>query len=101
MPGVPLERGDGDGFVIFPHGFQLEVERDWLPAEDVTISEASDTVESWDAFRRDCPVGWNLLTLHVEPLVAASLSCGGRRAVAQSGGARTPVATPWGLVEEP
>lgn len=99
-PGVPLELTGGDSFVIFPHRFQLEVERAWLPAEEVTIWEPVAETGEWSCFRRECPAGWTLLAVLIEPLAARvylAIEAALLRALVERA---LPSPSLWGVVDE-
>jgi pSer/pThr/pTyr-binding forkhead associated (FHA) protein len=67
-PMVPVEMTDGDVFVIFPHRFEVAVEREWVAGEGVRLSESRPEAASWAEFSEALPAGWNALSLDVSPL---------------------------------
>lgn len=58
---------DGDNFVIFPHRFQVAIERAWAPAPDVKLTKAMRSIGTWKQFREAIPVGFDAFALHVTP----------------------------------
>jgi type III secretion system YscQ/HrcQ family protein len=74
---VPVELSHGDDFVIFPYRFRLEVEREWVPETNAAISETACFPTAWEEFREDCPSGWLMPALNMEPLgCSACLAAG-------------------------
>jgi type III secretion system YscQ/HrcQ family protein len=84
-PAVPVEVGHGDEFVIFPHRFQLEVEREWVVGGGVRVSEAHSDAASWEDFREELPVGWRVIRVTVEPLCGAAALAAPRGFPSQAG----------------
>jgi len=58
---------DGDHFVIFPHRFQIEMERIWAPAADVRLSKTMRSVGTWGKFRDAIPAGFDSFALQIMP----------------------------------
>jgi flagellar motor switch/type III secretory pathway protein FliN len=58
---------DDDNIVIFPHRFQIEIERVWTPATDVKLSRAICSIGTWEQFRGAIPAGFDAFAFHVMP----------------------------------
>jgi type III secretion system YscQ/HrcQ family protein len=71
-PTVPVEVGHGDEFVVFPHRFQLEVQREWVVGGGVRVSEAHSDAATWEEFRKALPMGWRGVRVTVEPLCGSA-----------------------------
>jgi len=66
-PGTPVELTNGSEFVIFPHRFQLEMERRWSAGGDVEIYAARALPCAEPDYFDNCPVHWGCFSVLVAP----------------------------------
>lgn len=69
-PFAPVELGDGDEFVIFPHRFTARIHREWDPAGEVQIGAPFQCQADSAEFHANVPAGWSVFALNVEPVGA-------------------------------
>jgi type III secretion system YscQ/HrcQ family protein len=66
-PGVGVELRAGDAFVIFPHRFAVEIEREWIAGRGVEVETRPAETMSWGEFADAAPANWSMLAVNVEP----------------------------------
>jgi type III secretion system YscQ/HrcQ family protein len=66
-PGTPVELTSGSEFVIFPHRFQLEMERSWSAGGDVEIYAPRGLTCTESDYFDNCPAHWGCFPVLAAP----------------------------------